>query len=197
MASSISDCPRATEFRRRTVATSSTVRRCSSTCRQSPSEPTRHWQLHVLGCLVECWESQTPQKCGHCGRLRSRLDSTGTANQRTDQGYRRVYSEVNKQAPAKKRSEEEQLLENATTRLARLRVLATSGPPPASHTADLDVQVSELKAKLAVVEAERDARVKEAERSHHSGGYGHDSEGSQPQAHVAGKILFLIATRKC
>ena len=58
------------------------------------------------------------------------------------------------QVLAKKRSEEEQLLDNATARLARLRELATSGPPPASHTADLDVQVSELKAKLAVMEAE-------------------------------------------
>ena len=67
------------------------------------------------------------------------------------------------QVLATKRSEEEQLLENATARLARLRELATSGPPPASHTADLDVQVSELKAKLAVVEAERDARAKEAD----------------------------------
>ena len=59
------------------------------------------------------------------------------------------------QVLAKKRSEEEQLLENATARLARLCELEAG---PVCHPTALDVQVAELKAKLVVVEVERDAR---------------------------------------
>ena len=59
------------------------------------------------------------------------------------------------QVLAQKRSEEEQLLKDATARLARLRELEAG---PVCHPTALDVQVAELKAKLAVMEAERDAR---------------------------------------
>ena len=61
------------------------------------------------------------------------------------------------QVLAQKRNEEEQLLENAKARLERLR----SSAPPVPHLSDLDVQVAELKAKLAVAEAERDTRARE------------------------------------
>ena len=47
------------------------------------------------------------------------------------------------------------MLKDATARLARLRELEAG---PVCHPTALDVQVAELKAKLAVVEAERDAQ---------------------------------------
>ena len=62
--------------------------------------------------------------------------------------------------------------------------------------------VSELKAKLAVVEAEQDARAKDADVQRQRGvttvvEMDMISKDPRPQApRVAGKILFLIATRK-
>ena len=69
---------------------------------------------------------------------------------------RKSWSTNRLQVLAMKRSEEEELLDNATAR-AKLRELGSSRLPQAFYPIELDVQVSEL-AKLAVVEAERVAR---------------------------------------
>ena len=107
VASSISECSSVTEVRRRAVGTSSTIRRCSPTCQQSSSEPRRG-----IGSCTSAGVSSRGS-VGSVGRVRFHRSpniaggfepgsafSAGTANQRTDQGHRRVHREVNKQAPS-------------------------------------------------------------------------------------------------
>ena len=98
-------------------------------------------------------------------------------------------------ARSMKRIKEEQLLESAT-RLARLRQMVSSVPPPT----ELDAQVAELKAKLAVAEAERDARAKEGPGRTRRSFNGrqwcrHSHAGSRPEAGTSWGSSFHIATR--
>ena len=98
-------------------------------------------------------------------------------------------------ARSMKRIKEEQLLESAT-RLARLRQMVSSVPPPT----ELDAQVAEVKAKLAVAEAERDARAKEGPGRTRRSFNGrqwcrHSHAGSRPEAGTSWGSSFHIATR--
>ena len=67
---------------------------------------------------------------------------------------------------AKKHVEEERLLESAKIRLTRLKEMAIADRTPSARPTELDIQVAELKAKLAAMEAERDQARRNAERQH-------------------------------
>ena len=102
------------------------------------------------------------------GVATSKTFSSGAAHQRPNQGHGRfiVSSTKRLEVLAKKRVEEERLLESAKIRLTRLKEMATADRTPSARPTELDTQVAELKAKLAAVEAERDQARRNAERQH-------------------------------
>ena len=152
VASSISESSGVTEFRRRAMATSSTIRRCSPTRRQksrrlNPDEASAAARARVsrLEAALEVLresdptDARTVREALNQARCSAQEQPISAQIKDTEEFIARSTNRF--QVLAKKRSEEEQLLENATARLARLREFATSRPPPASRPTDLHVQV--------------------------------------------------------